>query len=140
MVEQVRPICCSCQTSDENVDYERIFPDNPFHVALIALSGPFIANGLLFIFSYWLLQKKAIQQKPYLYYFIFWFNIMNIANLDDDVPLRTFAGLNWDTDMSNLERGLGDLSLGGVYSWWVSDVVFVLDSFSRKHLLKLTFI
>ena len=92
---------------DENVDYERIFQNNPFHVALIALSGPFIANGLLFIFSYWLLQKKAIQQKPYLYYFIFWFNIMNIANLYDYVPLRTFAGLNWDTDMSNLERGLG---------------------------------
>ena len=91
---------------DEHVDYETIFKTSPFHVALIAFSGPFIANGLMFVLSYGLLQKKYVHDKIYLYYFIFWFNIMNIANLYDYVPIRTFTFVNWDTDMSNLERGL----------------------------------
>ena len=36
----------------------------------------------------------------------FCFNIMNIANLYDYIPIRTFTTINWNTDMSNLERGL----------------------------------
>jgi hypothetical protein len=59
----------------------------------------------MFLLSYWLLQKQQVQDRPHLYY-VLWFNLMNIANLFDYIPFRTFTPVNWDTDMSNLERGL----------------------------------
>ena len=46
---------------DEKVDYQDIFQQNPYHVALIAFAGPGIANGGLFLLSFWLLQKEHIQ-------------------------------------------------------------------------------
>ncbi|MGA2412385.1 MAG: site-2 protease family protein, partial [Candidatus Binataceae bacterium] len=90
---------------DENVNYEAVSQSNPHHAALIAFAGPAM-NVLLFLVSYWLLQKKQIHDRSYLYYFLIWFNVMNIANVFDYVPIRTFTPLNWNTDMSNVERGL----------------------------------
>ena len=120
---------------DENVDYQQIFQQNPYHVALIAFAGPGIANGGMFLLSYWLLQKPQIHDKPYLYYFILWFNLMNIANLFDYVPFRTFTPVNWDTDMSNLERGL-NISPWIVYVIGGYLVLFVIWQFFSKTLVE----
>jgi hypothetical protein len=120
---------------DENVNYEEIFQQNPYHVALIAFSGPGIANGGLFLLSYWLLQQKKIQDRPYLYYFMLWFNLMNIANLFDYIPFRTFTPVNWDTDMSNLERGL-NISPWVVYVVGGYLVLFVIWQFFSKTLVE----
>jgi hypothetical protein len=120
---------------DENVDYQTIFQQNPYHVALIAFAGPGIANGGLFLLSYWLLQQKWIQDRSYFYYFTFWFNLMNIANLFDYIPFRTFTPVNWDTDMSNLERGL-NISPWVVYVVGGYLVLFVIWQFFSKTLIE----
>ena len=121
---------------DENVDYQQIFQQNPYHVALIAFAGPGIANGGMFLLSYWLLQKQQIHDRPYLYYFMLWFNLMNIANLFDYIPFRTFTPVNWDTDMSNLERGL-NISPWVVYVLGGYLVLFVIWQFFSKTLVEL---
>ena len=120
---------------DENVDYQQIFQQNPYHVALIAFAGPGIANGGMFLLSYWLLQKQQIHDRPYLYYFMLWFNLMNIANLFDYIPFRTFTPVNWDTDMSNLERGL-NISPWVVYVLGGYLVLFVIWQFFSKTLVE----
>jgi hypothetical protein len=120
---------------DENVDYQQIFQQNPYHVALIAFAGPGIANGGMFLLSYWLLQKQQIHDRLYLYYFLLWFNLMNIANLFDYIPFRTFTPVNWDTDMSNLERGL-NISPWVVYVVGGYLVLFVIWQFFSKTLVE----
>jgi hypothetical protein len=120
---------------DENVNYQEIFKQNPYHVAFIAFAGPGIANGGLFLFSYWLLQKESIHVRPYFYYSILWFNLMNIANLFDYIPFRTFTPVNWDTDMSNLERGL-NISPWAVYVVGGYLVLFVIWQFFSKTLVE----
>lgn len=119
---------------DENVNYETVFQNNPYHVALIAFVGPAI-NVLLFFVSYWLLQKIQVHDRPYLYYFIFWFNVMNIANVFDYVPIRTFTPTNWNTDMSNLERGL-NISPWLVYVVGGYFVLFIIWQFFSKTLVE----
>lgn len=119
---------------DENVNYEAISQNNSYHAALIALAGPNM-NVLLFFVSYWLLQKKIIHDKSYLYYFIFWFNLMNIANVFDYVPIRTFTPTNWNTDMSNFERGL-NVSPWVVYVVGGYFVLFIIWQFFSKTLIE----
>ncbi|MEO8401156.1 MAG: hypothetical protein ABI597_05075 [Gammaproteobacteria bacterium] len=77
---------------DENVNYPMIFASgHPGHVALIAFGGLGFSNIPLFIISLWLLTKKYVQTRPLLFYFLFLFNLMNLGNFYDYVPIRTFA-------------------------------------------------
>jgi len=77
---------------DENVNYLKIYNEGyTYSTAIIAFSGAGIANVLLFALSQYLLNKKNIQQRIYTYYFLFWFNLMNLGNFYDYVPIRTFA-------------------------------------------------
>lgn len=92
-------------------------------------------NILLFFVSYWLLQKIWIQNRPYLYYFVVWFNLMNIANVFDYVPIRTFTPTNWNTDMSNVERGL-NISPWVVYVVGGYFVLFIIWQFFSKTLVE----
>jgi hypothetical protein len=105
------------------------------HVALIAFAGPGIANGGMFLLSDWLLQRQQAHDRPHLYYLILWFNLMNIANLFDYVSFRTFTPVNWDTDMSNLERGL-NISPWVVYVTGGYLVLFVIWQFFSKTLVE----
>jgi len=96
---------------DENVNYQSIFSSHHgYVVALISFAGPGLANGLLFIFSLILLKHPVIRNKPYLFYFIFWFNLMNLGNLYDYVPIRTFATHG---DIVAITTGLN------ISPWWV---------------------
>ena len=92
-------------------------------------------NVILFFVSYWLLQKRPIHDSPYLYYWLLWFNIMNIANVFDYIPIRTFTPLNWNTDMSNLERGL-NISPWVVYAVGGYFVLFLIWQLFSKTLVE----
>lgn len=100
---------------DENVNYKMIFASGHGHAAaLIAFAGPGIANGTLFALSYFLLKKKIIKQKPAVYYFIFLFNLMNLGNFYDYIPVRAFAHVD---DVYNFVTGLN-------ISPWITFIVF----------------
>lgn len=96
---------------DENVDYRTMLAQgHGAYGALSAFAGPGIANGLLYFLSVYLLTRKSIQAKPYWFYFIWWFNVMNLGNFYDYVPMRTFAPTD---DMANLATGLN------ISPWWI---------------------
>lgn len=106
---------------DENVNYRMIYSlGHGAHVALIAFSGAGIANGLLFILSLLLLKNKNVQHKPYLFYFMFWFNLMNLGNFYDYVPIRTFATHG---DMAAIAIGLN------ISPWWIYIIFGYLVAF-----------
>jgi len=114
---------------DENVNYDLIFSQGQnFHAALIAFAGPGIANGLLFILSFLLLKSKSIKEKPYTYYFLFWFNLMNLGNFYDYVPIRTFATHG---DIAHLVKGL-NISPWYVYIIFGYLVAFLIWQFFTK--------
>lgn len=109
---------------DQNVNNEMIYSlGHPLHVALIAFAGPGIANGLLFILSFLLLKNEKVKQRPYLFYFLFWFNLMNLGNFYDYVPIRTFAAQGNMVDIVDIERGLN------ISPWWVYIIVGYLVAF-----------
>lgn len=116
---------------DENVDYKTIFySGHHTAVAAIAFAGPGIANGLLFILSFILLRNKKVQQHPYWFYFLFWFNLMNLGNFYDYVPIRTFASHG---DVFNFMMGLN------ISPWWIYSiggylVAFLMWQFFTKTL------
>lgn len=96
---------------DENVNYNLIVSmGHRFHVALIAFAGVGIANVILFVVSLWLLYREKVTHSPYLYYFLFLFNLMNLGNFYDYVPIRTFSTHG---DVANFVNGLT------ISPWWV---------------------
>ena len=64
-----------------------------------------------------------------------WFNVMNIANVFDYIPIRTFTPLNWNTDMDNLERGL-NVSPWLVYVLGGYFVLFLIWQLFSKTLIE----
>lgn len=96
---------------DENVEYHLFFMQgHGFHAALVAFAGSGIGSVSLFVLGYFLLKSGYVQKRPYLYYFVFWFQLMNLGNFYDYVPIRTFASHG---DMGNLTHGLN------ISPWWV---------------------
>lgn len=89
-------------------------------------------NVLLFFASYWLLQRRQIHERSIIYYFLLLLNVMNIANVFDYIPIRTFTPTNWDTDMSNVERGL-NISPCLVYVVGGYFVLFIIWQFFSKN-------
>lgn len=119
---------------DQNVDNKIIYSlGHPWHVALIAFSGPGI-NILLFIWSYWLLKKEKVKRNLYLFYFIFFFNLMNLGNIYDYVPIRTFVTQGNMIDVLDIEQGLN------ISPWWIYifigyPLVFLMWQFFTKTLV-----
>ena len=106
---------------DENVNYTHIHAaGHPTYVSLIAFAGSGIANGLLFAWSYFLLKNKKVQRSFSLFYFLFLFNLMNLGNLYDYVPIRTFATFG---DVHNFVVGLG------ISPWWVYIIIGYIIAF-----------
>lgn len=117
---------------DENVNYETIYAaGHGMHVALIAFAGSGIANLCLFIISLFLLKNHSVKERPYLYYLIFWFNLMNLGNLYDYVPIRTFSPLG---DIAAIATGLN------ISPWWIYVVLGYPIAFLIWHFFTSTMI
>jgi hypothetical protein len=79
---------------DENVDYAAaLHAGDNWQVALVAFAGPGLANGGLYLASRWMMAKRIVRS-PLATWCLFWFLFMNLANLFDYVPIRTFSP--WD--------------------------------------------
>ena len=117
---------------DEHVNYQFIFSSgHPVDVSLVAFAGPGIANGSLFLISYCLLKNKIVKKRSMLFYFVFLFNLMNLGNLFDYVPIRTFTKID---DVHNFVAGLN------ISPWWVFIiggyiVAFLIYQFFSKTLV-----
>ncbi len=118
--------------ADENVNYPLIFASaHPAYASLVAFAGSGIANGSLYAISYFLLKNKKVQQTPLLFYFLIFFNLMNLGNFYDYVPIRTFAAFD---DVHNFVMGLN------ISPWWVYViagyiVAFLIWQFFTKTLI-----
>lgn len=118
---------------DEHVNYDLIISQGHlYHMALVAFAGPGIANGLLYLISLYLLARRKVQQNPLLFYFIFWFNFMNLANFYDYVPIRTFSTHG---DIAHITAGLG-ISPWSVYIIAGYLVAFVIWHFFTRTLIR----
>lgn len=96
---------------NENVNYGFIYDaGHPWLVALIAFVGVGVVNFGLFILSRHWLTKATIKVRPYLYYFLLIFNLMNLGNLYAYAPIRIFA---IHGDMVNVAIGLN------ISPWWI---------------------
>ncbi|MET0745836.1 MAG: hypothetical protein ABWY78_20865 [Microvirga sp.] len=79
---------------DENVDYAAaLHAGDDWRVALVAFAGPGLANGGLYLVSRWMVGNRIVRS-PFTAWCLFWFLFMNLANLFDYVPIRTFSP--WD--------------------------------------------
>lgn len=91
---------------DQNVNNQMIYSlGHPHLVALIAFAGPCM-NIILFFVSFYLLKTQKIQQRPYWFYFLLFFNLMNLGNIYDYVPIRTFAINGNMVDVVDIEQGM----------------------------------
>lgn len=118
---------------EENVNYSQIYYHGiKWHMALIGFAGPGLANGSLYIISLLLLKNKKVLKNNYLFYFIFWFNFMNLANLYDYVPIRTFTTHG---DIAHITLGLG-ISPYYIYIFFGYIVAFTIWHFFTQTMVK----
>ncbi|MGY2048308.1 hypothetical protein ACW9J6_09020 [Methylobacterium sp. JK268] len=94
----------------ENVDYGRAWQSGRGGAAaLVAAAGPLLVNGGLYAASRAALLWHGGRSWPAVL-LLFWFLFMNLANVYDYVPIRTFAASG---DIAHLCRGLG------LSPWWI---------------------
>jgi hypothetical protein len=93
------------QDIDENVDYGSILASgHGFQLALIALAGAAIGNGVLYILVATVLTRHASRMRPAAILFLFWLAVVASANLWSYAPVRT---ITTHGDMANAARGFG---------------------------------
>lgn len=98
-----------------NVDYDLIISaGHTRDLAIIAFAGLGIANGGLYLLSLNLMRVRLIQRLHLLFYFLFWFDFMNLAQIFSYIPVRTFSE---DGDIANIVQGLN-------ISPWVICIIF----------------
>ncbi|HET7092545.1 MAG TPA: hypothetical protein VFI22_03680, partial [Thermomicrobiales bacterium] len=98
---------------DENVDYTAaLAAGKAWQVAVVAFAGPGLANGGLYLLSRRFITSPAIARRPAAAYVVFWFLVMNLANLYDYVPMRVFAA---DGDVAHFRWATG-LSPWAIYA------------------------
>lgn len=102
---------------DENVDYAPIFAaGRGSSVALIAVAGVLIGNGLSYLLSRSLYTRAKERNSRGWAMFFFWVCVMSVGNFLSYVPVRTFAT---HADMATTAQGLG------VSAWVVAVVLGV---------------
>ncbi len=115
----------------ENVDYRAALDAGRFwQVALVAFAGPGLANGGLYLLARRLIATPGVSVRPAAAYVLFWFLLMNLANLYDYVPIRAFAA---DGDVAHFRWGSG-ASPWLVYAVAGYLVLWAIVDFYRKVL------
>ena len=108
---------------DQNVDNKMIYAlGYPSHVGIIALAG-IVMNLLLLIFSFQMLKLYAVKQRPYLFYFLFFLNLMNLGSLFAYIPIRIFATQTNMLDIVDVEQAFG------ISPWWIYSICGYLMAF-----------
>lgn len=98
---------------DEKVDYPLLSSQGHLSaIALIAFAG-FIGSALMYIITFVLLKKMTSRHK-FIYYFILWLNILNLAELFSYIPLRVFHNHG---DIGNTTVALN------ISPWWFLCIV-----------------
>jgi hypothetical protein len=117
------------QEIDENVDYGPIFASgHGLAAAAIALAGPWVGNGLLYLVCALVLTRKMARMRPAVVLVLFWLAVMAAGNLWSYAPVRTIAAHG---DMAPAARGLG-LSAWGLFPFVVLPTLLVgWDLFGR---------
>jgi len=88
---------------DEAVDYARIMGDGKGWLVSLIASSALITNTILFLLSTFLLSRKYSRWSWPVNLFVFWFGVVNIAELFSYVPIRVFL----TGDIQNFVTGLG---------------------------------
>ncbi|MDQ0643458.1 hypothetical protein [Microbacterium murale] len=77
---------------NENVDYHSALDaGKTFTVAVVALSGPVLANGGMFLIFRKLSTTAWVKARPFAAWIVFWFIVVNLGNLWCYIPIRAFA-------------------------------------------------
>jgi hypothetical protein len=88
----------------ENVDYASAFAAGQgTAVALVGATGPLLVNGGLYLVARTALLRAPSRSPGLADLLLYWFLFMNLANVFDYVPIRTFA----QGDIGHLCQGLG---------------------------------
>ncbi len=115
----------------ENVDYRAALDaGRSWQVALTAFAGPGLANGGLYLLARRFVASPRLAGRPLAAYALFWFLLMNLANLYDYVPIRAFAA---DGDVAHFRWGSG-ASPWLVYAVAGYLVLWAIVDFYRKVL------
>lgn len=121
---------------DQNVNNNMIYSlGHSGHVALIAFAGPGIILFLFFL-SFWLMQTNKIKRRPYLLYFMFFFNLWCLGGTYAYVPIRTFTPHGVMVDILDIEQSL-HLSPWLIYFFIGYLVVFMIWQFFSKTLISI---
>lgn len=117
---------------NENVNYSLIYNQgHKLDIALIGFAGPGIANGALYLLSLFLLSQKAVIQKMYFFYFIFWFNLLNLGHFYDYSFVRAFDP---GADVGHIVAGLN------ISPWWTFICFSYISAFVVWHFFTSTVI
>ena len=117
------------QEVDENVDYASLFGQGRFRdVAVIALSGPGIGNGVLYVLLALVLRfAKSVRRSSAATLFVTLLALMAAANLWSYAPVRTIATHG---DMGNASEGLR------ITSWQLFPIVVIPSVLVGVHFFR----
>ncbi|HEX7815933.1 hypothetical protein [Dyella sp.] len=89
----------------DNVDYEPIFASgHGWMAAAIALAGPFLGNGVVYILLQVLMSRSLVASRRHMSLFLYWLSLMCAANVWSYVPIRA---ITTHADIAWAARGLG---------------------------------
>lgn len=90
---------------EDNVSYDPIFASgHGVEAAIIALSGPFLGNGLLYVLLCYAAKTKAVSTHRARLSVVYWLSLMCAANVWSYVPIRA---ITTHGDIALAARGLG---------------------------------
>ncbi|OAI49583.1 hypothetical protein AYO45_02185 [Gammaproteobacteria bacterium SCGC AG-212-F23] len=111
---------------NENVNYFLMnLRHDYFAMGLAAFAGPGIATVSIYILSLFLLRFESVKRHPYLFYFLCWVNVINLAELISYFVVRIFVEQD--------DSGLFEYAWG-ISPWIVFIVGIIILYFGVKHL------
>jgi hypothetical protein len=115
----------------DNVDYKPIIASGEgWKAALIALAGPFVGNGLLFVVLDRVSRTGAIRSHRLLQSFVYWLCLMCAGNVWSYVPIRA---LSTHADIALSAQGFG------ISVWLQFPLLMAVSAYVVYHFFTKTF-